>query len=277
MALIKTEVVIPSLGADFKEATLIKLHKQTGDAVKTDETIGEISTGSIESTVKATANGTLIELYYSEGDIIPADHVLCTIEGEEEAKPQIPVMITKDMKQQLADLGYQRPDIKAMTPQQAHETITAQKPKFTAEEIAEMEKVRKEKAQRNIAVTNIKNLRRYIEQNTDMPEEKVYECYTKHEKYRAKAGFNDLVNEREPVTLTHANLLVYLDRPDAFFLSRSNAPQSNEPPQNEPQSQAQKQEQQPQEQPPQNQPKPQPKKGTAKNHSLWQKLGIKQK
>ena len=260
-----------------------EFYKQPGDTVVKGELIADGLNESDVQKFTATVSGTLQQYFYALNDFAEIDSVLCTIEAEREAAPEtpdetippkgIPVVITQKMKQELADLGYNLADRRAMTPQQAAEILQAQKPKVSPDEIAAREEARKTKLQQNVARTNLKNLVSRAAQKTDASEEKIYDFFVKNEELRRKAGFNDLENERQPLTLNHANLMAYLNEPNAFFLSRENLqPKQSVVSQTETQQQ-QEPEQQLQTGPPEKiQP---PKQNLKTQHQLWKMLGIK--
>ncbi|HSB93251.1 MAG TPA: biotin/lipoyl-containing protein, partial [Flavitalea sp.] len=58
------DLVMPKLGESIMEATILKWHKQPGDAVKMDETILEIATDKVDSEVPSTAEGVIQELLF---------------------------------------------------------------------------------------------------------------------------------------------------------------------------------------------------------------------
>lgn len=192
----------------------------------------------------------------------------------------IPLVITKDMKQQLADLGYSPADRREMTPAQALEIINKKKPRISPEEKAKAEQERKEALTRNAAKTNLKNLKRFVESTEELTDEKIWQTFIRNEKYRKMAGFDDLKETREPVALNRKNLLVYMDRPDAFFLSdrieqpsqQQEQSKPNEQDLNNPQPVSQQQQPEVKQQPQKIQPT---KKQLQTRHQLWHKLKIK--
>jgi len=64
------EIKVPALGESVSEATIAKLHKKAGDAVKADELIVELETDKVTLEVNAPSNGVIAELKVKEGDNI---------------------------------------------------------------------------------------------------------------------------------------------------------------------------------------------------------------
>jgi 2-oxoglutarate dehydrogenase E2 component (dihydrolipoamide succinyltransferase) len=64
------------------EATILKWHKQPGDAVENDETILDIATDKVDSEVPATAAGIIAEILFAENDVVPIGTVIARIQTE---------------------------------------------------------------------------------------------------------------------------------------------------------------------------------------------------
>ena len=61
------EIKVPALGESVSEATIAKLHKKVGDAVKADELIVELETDKVTLEVNAPSDGVILELKVAEG------------------------------------------------------------------------------------------------------------------------------------------------------------------------------------------------------------------
>jgi 2-oxoglutarate dehydrogenase E2 component (dihydrolipoamide succinyltransferase) len=83
MALV--DLVMPKMGESIMEATILKWHKNPGDAVKQDETVLEIATDKVDTEVPSTAAGTIKEILYNVNDVVPVGSVIARIETEQEA------------------------------------------------------------------------------------------------------------------------------------------------------------------------------------------------
>lgn len=77
MALV--DLVMPKLGESIMEATILKWHKQPGDAVAQDETVLEIATDKVDSEVPSTAAGVIEQLLFSVNDVVPIGTIIAKI------------------------------------------------------------------------------------------------------------------------------------------------------------------------------------------------------
>ncbi len=73
------DLTMPKLGESIMEATILKWHKQPGDAVKMDETVLEIATDKVDSEVPSTSGGILEEILFKENDVVPVGTVIARI------------------------------------------------------------------------------------------------------------------------------------------------------------------------------------------------------
>ena len=87
------DLVMPKMGESIMEATILKWHKQVGDAIKMDETMLEIATDKVDSEIPSPVKGVIEEILYQENDIVPIGKVIATIrvgEGIKIAQKDIP-------------------------------------------------------------------------------------------------------------------------------------------------------------------------------------------
>ncbi len=73
------DLVMPKLGESIMEATILKWHKQPGDAIKQDETVLDIATDKVDSEVPSTAEGVIEEILFKENDVVPIGTVIAKI------------------------------------------------------------------------------------------------------------------------------------------------------------------------------------------------------
>jgi 2-oxoglutarate dehydrogenase E2 component (dihydrolipoamide succinyltransferase) len=73
------DLVMPKLGESIMEATVLKWHKQPGDAVKMDETVLDIATDKVDSEVPSTAEGVIAEILFNVNDVVPIGTVIARI------------------------------------------------------------------------------------------------------------------------------------------------------------------------------------------------------
>ncbi|HEX9510740.1 MAG TPA: dihydrolipoamide acetyltransferase family protein [Puia sp.] len=76
------DLVMPKMGESIMEATILKWHKQPGDAVKQDETVLEIATDKVDSEVPSIAEGVLEEILFQVNDVVPIGSVIARIRTE---------------------------------------------------------------------------------------------------------------------------------------------------------------------------------------------------
>jgi len=88
------DLVMPKLGESIMEATILKWHKQPGDAVAIDETVLEIATDKVDSEVPSTAAGVLSEILFNVNDVVPIGTVIARIKtGAEETVTSKPTPV----------------------------------------------------------------------------------------------------------------------------------------------------------------------------------------
>ena len=73
------DLIMPKLGESITEATILKWHKQPGDAVKMDETVLDIATDKVDSEVPSTAEGVIESLLFNVNDVVPIGSVIARI------------------------------------------------------------------------------------------------------------------------------------------------------------------------------------------------------
>ncbi len=80
----KFELVMPKMGESIIEATILKWLKQVGEEIEQEESVLEIATDKVDSEVPAPVDGKLLEMRFSEGDVVPVGEVIAIIETESE-------------------------------------------------------------------------------------------------------------------------------------------------------------------------------------------------
>ncbi len=102
MALV--DLVMPKLGESIMEATILKWHKQPGDAVMQDETILEIATDKVDSEVPSTTEGVVEEILFNVNDVVPIGTVIAKIRTnvaeQTQHIPTSPTISAQQIKQQ---------------------------------------------------------------------------------------------------------------------------------------------------------------------------------
>jgi 2-oxoglutarate dehydrogenase E2 component (dihydrolipoamide succinyltransferase) len=80
------EIKVPPLGESVSEASIAKLHKKVGDAVKADELILELETDKVTLEVNAPANGVISDLKVKEGDSVKVGDLVAIMQEGGSAK-----------------------------------------------------------------------------------------------------------------------------------------------------------------------------------------------
>ncbi|HOW31419.1 MAG TPA: dihydrolipoamide acetyltransferase family protein [Bacteroidales bacterium] len=74
------DLVMPKLGESIIEATIIRWMKKPGDKITEDEPIAEIATDKVDSEIPSPVEGVIVELKFSEGEIVPVGKVIAVID-----------------------------------------------------------------------------------------------------------------------------------------------------------------------------------------------------
>ena len=88
------EIKVPALGESVSEASIAKIYKKIGEAVKADELIFELETDKVTLEVNAPSNGNISQLKVNEGDSVKVGDILAIMSQGgsavvEQAKPAI--------------------------------------------------------------------------------------------------------------------------------------------------------------------------------------------
>ena len=115
------DLVMPKMGESIMEATILKWHKQPGDAVKMDETVLEIATDKVDSEVPSTAEGILQEVLFNVNDVVPVGTVIARLKtntAESESYKEQPVAPQKET------ISYNEPVTETVIAEPAKATAT---------------------------------------------------------------------------------------------------------------------------------------------------------
>lgn len=89
------DLIMPKLGESIMEATILKWHKQPGDAVKMDETVLDIATDKVDSEVPSTAAGVIDAILFNVNDVVPIGAAIARIRtADADAPVANPVVVT---------------------------------------------------------------------------------------------------------------------------------------------------------------------------------------
>ncbi len=82
-----TNVVMPQMGYDMREGTVVRWHKQEGDAVNRGEVIADIETDKATVEFEAYTDGVLGRIVADEGIAVPVGNLIAIITAPGEAVP----------------------------------------------------------------------------------------------------------------------------------------------------------------------------------------------
>ena len=66
---------------NMEEATIVRWRKQPGESFKAGETLYEIETEKVNQEIAATSDGTMIEVYAREGEIVRVGGQVCLVDS----------------------------------------------------------------------------------------------------------------------------------------------------------------------------------------------------
>src|SRR5882757_9192299 len=75
------DIVMPQMGESIFEGTITKWLKKPGDKVERDEPLFEISTDKVDAEIPSPTAGVLKEIKVKEGQTVPINTVVATIDG----------------------------------------------------------------------------------------------------------------------------------------------------------------------------------------------------
>ncbi len=81
----RIDVRMPQMGESIAEGTLSRWLKRTGEAVKRDEPMFEISTDKVDAEIPAPNAGVVAEILVQEGETVPVETVVARIETDGDA------------------------------------------------------------------------------------------------------------------------------------------------------------------------------------------------
>ena len=84
-----TTVVMPQMGYDMKEGTVVRWRKREGDGVSKGEIIAEIETDKAVVEMEAYASGVLRKIAVEEGKVVPVGQIIAVIANAEEELPPV--------------------------------------------------------------------------------------------------------------------------------------------------------------------------------------------
>jgi len=80
------DIVMPQMGESITEATILKWHRQVGDAIGKDETLYDISTDKVDAEIPSPISGVLLEVLVPVNTTVPVGTLVARI-GKADEKP----------------------------------------------------------------------------------------------------------------------------------------------------------------------------------------------
>lgn len=74
------QIIMPKMGESLTEGTILKWHKKTGERIKKDEVLFEISTDKVDTEITAQEDGLVSAIYFQEGETVEVGKVLALLE-----------------------------------------------------------------------------------------------------------------------------------------------------------------------------------------------------
>ena len=100
-----TEVVMPQMGYDMQEGTVVRWLKKEGEEVRRGEPIAEIETDKAVVEMEAYASGLLRRIVAKEGQTVPVGQVIGYIGAADEALPDAPAEASPAAAEEKAALS----------------------------------------------------------------------------------------------------------------------------------------------------------------------------
>src|SRR5688572_24478499 len=104
------DIIMPSLGENVKEGSVVNVLVKPGDAIEKGQTLIEVETDKVTFEVPAEVSGQLIEIFVKIGDTIQSGYLLGKVSGEVsiEIEKNIPEKViqfpsSKDLHHQFVD------------------------------------------------------------------------------------------------------------------------------------------------------------------------------
>lgn len=79
----RKEVIMPKIGLDMEEGTILEWKKKVGETVKKGEIIAEIETDKAVTEIESALDGVLVEIVADEGDTVEITKTIAWVEVDE--------------------------------------------------------------------------------------------------------------------------------------------------------------------------------------------------
>jgi pyruvate dehydrogenase E2 component (dihydrolipoamide acetyltransferase) len=147
------DVIMPQMGESIFEGTITKWLKKAGDKIERDEPLFEISTDKVDAEIPSPSAGVLKEIKVGEGQTVPIQTVVATIEASDGASSSAPA--AAPAKPEAARPAEQAPAAKSAAPAPAAPAPTAPQAASSGEKVRSSPLVRKIARENNIDVSQV--------------------------------------------------------------------------------------------------------------------------
>ena len=79
----RKEVIMPKIGLDMEEGTILEWKKKVGDKVAKGDILAEIETDKAVTEIESALDGTLVEITANEGDTVEITKTIAWVEVDE--------------------------------------------------------------------------------------------------------------------------------------------------------------------------------------------------
>ena len=79
----RKEVIMPKIGLDMEEGTILEWKKKVADKVSKGDVLAEIETDKAVTEVESALDGTLAEIVANEGDTVEITKTIAWVEVDE--------------------------------------------------------------------------------------------------------------------------------------------------------------------------------------------------
>jgi len=151
------DVIMPQMGESIFEGTITKWLKKAGDKIERDEPLFEISTDKVDAEIPSPSAGVLKEIKVGEGQTVPIQTVVATIEAGDGASSSAPTPAAPPVKPDAAKPAAAAPAAKSAAPAPAAPAPAAPQPAASAsgEKVRSSPLVRKIARENNIDVSQV--------------------------------------------------------------------------------------------------------------------------
>ncbi|MCI8940195.1 MAG: biotin attachment protein [Dorea sp.] len=79
----RKEIIMPKIGLDMTEGTIVEWKKTVGDRIERGEVIAEIETDKAVTEIEAAIDGVLAEIVAEEGEEVEITKTIAWVEADE--------------------------------------------------------------------------------------------------------------------------------------------------------------------------------------------------